>query len=244
MNVKTKTTSATTSKNTDNTKMQKITRKKVRLFFYGGARKDTHNNTFLDAATNVRNDYKKDNRKDIEIKPLYEHKSAEDIIERIEMEADNSIESIDFFSHGTPAALRFQRSTFGFGQDLFMNAEVQEKEDTFDGNAANLSEINYSKFTNTAIIEVHGCRVGSVEPELNNINWAMIFLKYLYDAGKTQSVVIGHITKANPDQHKTLKGSDYRHGNRRIYHNGKELDIYRNEGRIPSEYINKKLLGK
>ncbi|EBK3282588.1 hypothetical protein CKH23_17530 [Salmonella enterica] len=43
------------------------------------------------------NDYKKDNRKDIEIKPLYEHKSAEDIIERIEMEADNSIESIDFF---------------------------------------------------------------------------------------------------------------------------------------------------
>lgn len=97
MNVKTKTTSATTSKNTDNTKMQKITRKKVRLFFYGGARKDTHNNTFLDAATNVRNDYKKDNRKDIEIKPLYEHKSAEDIIERIEMEADNSIESIDFF---------------------------------------------------------------------------------------------------------------------------------------------------
>ncbi|ECC1562826.1 hypothetical protein FNI18_22980 [Salmonella enterica subsp. salamae] len=97
MNVKTKTTSATTSKNTDNTKMQKITRKKVRLFFYEGARKGTHNNTFLDAATNVRSDYKKDNRKDIEIKPLYEHKSAEDIIERIEMKANNSIESIDFF---------------------------------------------------------------------------------------------------------------------------------------------------
>ena len=58
-----------------------------------------------------------------------------------------------------------------------MNAEEQEKEDTFDGNAANLSEINYSKLTNTAIIEVHGCRVGSVEPEFNNINWAMIFFK-------------------------------------------------------------------
>ena len=97
MNATTKKTSATTSKNTDNTKMQKITRKKVRLFFYGRARKNTHNNTFLNAATNVRNDYKKDNRKDIEIKPLYEHKSAEDIIERIVMETDNSIESIDFF---------------------------------------------------------------------------------------------------------------------------------------------------
>ncbi|ECI6680386.1 hypothetical protein EHE65_03955 [Salmonella enterica subsp. enterica] len=244
MNAKTKTTSATTSKNPDNTKTQKITRKKVRLFFYGGARKGSHNNTFLDAATNVRNDYEKDKSKDIEIKPLYEHKSAEDIIERIEMEADNSIESIDFFSHGTPAALRFQRSTFGFGQDLFMNTEEQKKEDKWDGNAGNLSEINYSKFTNTAIIEVHGCRVGSVEKEFNNINWAMIFSKYLYDAGKKKSVVIGHITKANPDQHKTLTGSDYRHGNRRIYHNGEELDVYRKEGRISSEYINKKLSGK
>ncbi|EBB7908385.1 hypothetical protein CKH23_17525 [Salmonella enterica] len=65
-----------------------------------------------------------------------------------------------------------------------MNTEEQEKEDKWDGNAGNLSEINYSKFTNTAIIEVHGCRVGSVEKEFNNINWAMIFSKYLYDAGK------------------------------------------------------------
>lgn len=243
MNNKTKTTSSITSKQPDNTKTQKITRKKVRLFFYGGARLSSHNNTFLNAATNVRNDYKKDNRKDIEIKPLYEHKSAEDIVERIGMEADNSIESIDFFSHGSPTALRFQRSTFGFGQDLFMNAKEQKKEDKWDGNAANLSEINYSKFTNTAIIEVHGCRIGSIEPELDNINWAMIFSKHLYDAGKTKSVVIGHIQKANPDEHKTLKGSDYRHGKRRIYHNGNELVVYRYEGRIPSKFINK-LLGK
>ncbi len=50
---------------------------------------------------------------------------------------------------------------------------------------------------------------------------------------------MGHVDYANPNNHKTLKGSDYRHGGRRVFHNGKELFFTRKEGRITASEINK-----
>ena len=66
----------------------------------------------------------------------------------------------------------------------------------------------------------------------------MTLSKYLYDAGKVKSFVIRHVTNANPNQHKTLQGNDYRHGGRRIYHNGLEFLFTREEGRITSKKLN------
>ncbi len=243
MNTKIKTTSATTTKNTDNIKTQKITRKKVRLLFSGGAKKDEDNITFLNAAQNVIKDYENDKRNDIEIKPLYEIEDAEFIINKIELQEDNSIESIDFFSHGSELALYVKRVfILGLNQSLYVNEVIEQEHKNILGEySGNLSELNYSKFTNTTIVEIHGCNTGSIEEKNKNINFSMIFSKHLYDAGKTKSVVIGHVTKANPNQHKTLKGSDYRHGGRRVYHNGKELFFTRIEGRITSVMINCKL---
>lgn len=40
----------------------------------------------------------------------------------------------------------------------------------------------------------------------------MTLSKYLYDADKVKSFVIGHVTNANPNQYKILQGNDYRHG--------------------------------
>lgn len=241
MNIKI--TSAKTSKKANNIKTQKISRKKVRLFFYGGAKKDEDNTTFLNAAKNVKSDYENDKRKDIEIKPIYEIENAEYIINTIKSQEDNSIESIDFFSHGSELALYVKRVfILGLNQSLYINEEVElEHRNILGEYSGNLNEINYNKFTNTAIVEIHGCNTGSVEKKNKNINFAMIFSKHLYNAGKTRAVVIGHVTQANPNQHNTLKGSDYRHGGRRVYHNGKELFFTRTEGRITSTMINKNL---
>jgi hypothetical protein len=147
------------------------------------------------------------------------------------------------FSHGSELALYVKRVfILGLNQSLYVNEEIEQEHKNILGEySGNLSEINYSKFTNTAIIEIHGCNTGSVEEKNKNINFSMIFSKHLHDAGKTKSVVIGHVTKANPNQHKTLTGSDYRHGGRRVYHNGKELFFTRIEGRITSAMINQKL---
>ena len=49
-------------------------------------------------------------------------------------------------------------------------------------------------------------------------------MEILYEAGKEESVVIGHSEKANPNingSKTTIKQQDYRHGKRQIFNNGK-----------------------
>jgi hypothetical protein len=70
-----------------------------------------------------------------------------------------------------------------------------------------------------------------------------VFFKILdYDHAKGFARERGHGTKANPNS-ETL-GNDYRHGLRRVYHNGTELFTTKREGRIPSRIINRFLKQK
>lgn len=59
-----------------------------------------------------------------------------------------------------------------------------------------------------------------------------------------KAVVIGHFTKANPKingEKTTIAEQDYRHGTRRIYHNGKLIGTYIQKGRISAKTINEML---
>jgi len=68
--------------------------------------------------------------------------------------------------------------------------------------------------------------------------------RLLYASGKQRAVVLGHVTYANPNNHTTLVGDDYRHGVRRFYHGGSTLFLTKNEGRIEVTLINKYLRTK
>lgn len=144
--------------------------------------------------------------------------------------------------------LHFKRSRFvRANQSLYMNDEYEQKNKTRFQYSADLSEIDYKKFTNSAIIEVHGCNVASENEDAYKIstNFARTFSILLYQAGKKRSVAIGRVTGADPNRYgKNSKICDYRHGRRRVYHNGKALlfpsaegnqrTITQEEGRLTS----------
>jgi len=241
----------------EKTKSIKVTYK--RLLLYGGARKSEHNNTFKAAAEVVKKDYGNDG----EIILIKIEGGGQFVVNKINSYSDNSIQSIDFFTHGNDRSLLFKFDDSKNYQELYINdTEEQEQGITFwdrlgsligigldpdeNKNGADISEINYNVFTNSAKIEFHGCNTASepkqeekieLEKKKIPINFASEFSKRLYNAGKERAVVIGHITKANPNGIK----NDYRHGTRRVYHNGKELFLYRKEGRILGSEIKEHL---
>jgi len=219
-----------------------------RLMFYGGAKSSSHNNTFSNAANSVNKDYS------TKAEVIKVNKGGQSIVDKINSETENTIQSIDFFTHGNEKQLLFKPDSDGNYQELYLDDDDEQKEGELEfwdyilgadsdenENGADIGEIDCKVFTKTAKIEIHGCNTGSITDENKGINFASTFSKNLYNAGKTKSVVVGHVTYANPNAHTTLSGSDYRHGGRRIYHNGKELFFTRKEGRITGADINKYL---
>lgn len=206
-----------------------------RLIFHGGAKQSSHNNTFLNAANIVNNDYGADKAESGDIIAI---KTAATIVDKINDEEPNSIQSIDIFSHGGRDELYFAHSEWVGDNDLYKNQEQESKDANYWTNdSKTLDDIDYNVFTDTAKIEIHGCTVGSYDVGMDS-PFAEVMSKKLEEAGKTKAVVIGHGTKANPNQHTTLTGDDYRHGLRRVFHNGGELFTTRQEGRISVEEIN------
>ena len=78
----------------------------------------------------------------------------------------------------------------------------------------------------------------------------------MYEAGKTESMVIGHSTEANPNLPSTKRkkgetdkerkkwaniSQDYHHGERKVYNNGKVILTTTKEGRITGEEIREAL---
>ena len=99
-----------------------------------------------------------------------------------------------------------------------------------------LSDIDYSKFTNSCKIEIHGCLTAGTIPGFPFLdNFCEDLSEYLYKAGKENSVVIGHSTKANPningDKTKNEE-QDYRHGKRKVFNNGNVILEVVKKGRI------------
>jgi RHS repeat-associated protein len=220
----------------------------VRLMFYGGARKAGDNSAFYYAAQNVNKDYGGTAN-------AYFAESAQFIIDKINSQASGSIQSLDVFTHGSPSAWYMVKNS-KTGQPGSTGTTIPEDDvesnnlyasktakafESWGGGSAQgvINSIDFSKFTNNAVVEVHGCRAAYgtcyfVDNMATNISQA------LYDAGKTRAVVIGHLERANPNingDKTTNKEQDYRHGPRAVYHNGEVLFTTSAKGRIKQKVI-------
>lgn len=226
----------------------------VRLLFYGGAKNSSDNSAFYYASLNVQKDYNNDgNIKHIKIE------TAKQVVDIISNQKGSSIQSIDFFSHGDMLGLYFIKGSstnktisqddvktnklnsslyLGSATRFVMGSDVGEDSKT-------ISEIDFSKFSKSCKIEIHGCLTAHDMYVKDNICEELSEL--LYNAGKTASIVIGHTEKANPN----IKGSstknseqDYRHGERQIFNNGKVISTTKRSGRITANEISKALKNK
>lgn len=219
----------------------------VRLLFYGGAKLSSHNSAFYFASLNVQKDYKNDgNIKHIKIE------TAKQIVDTINNQKESSIQSIDFFSHGDMLGLYFIK-----GSDINKNITQEDVEKNklnsslYLGSATRfvmgsnvgedsrtISDIDFSRFSKTCKIEIHGCLTARDMYVKDNICEELSEL--LYDGDRTDSIVIGHTEKANPN----IKGSstknseqDYRHGERLVFNNGKVILTTKKTGRITANEI-------
>ena len=228
-----------------------VTVKYKRLIFWGGARKKGDNSAFYFASRNVINDYSESKDTIIDNKA----ESAKYIIKTINEQEDNTIQSIDFFTHGSQYALYMVRDkktkiNSSFKEDikdndkeannLYASKTAKAFQSWFAGNDEDvINNIDFSKFTNSAKIEIHGCKSGADTYMIDNI--AINLSQYLFEKGKDKAVVIAHLTKANPNingDKTTNAEQDYRHGVRIVFHNGKELFRTSKKGRITASEIN------
>ena len=196
-----------------------------RLFFYGGSRED--DDLFLRALNNVKDDYD-----DSLYQKVLQIENAQTITRTIRASLKNTIQSLDVFSHGGPKNLYFKTGP-AFGSNYLYRYESDMG--YWNSESDSLQNIKYEAFTDGAKVEFHGCNTGMIE-EVDT--FARVFSVGLKLFGKKNTVVISHGDYANPDQHKTLKGDDYRHGLRRIYNGGETLFLTREEGRISADTIN------
>ncbi|ODV43327.1 hypothetical protein AWV79_18145 [Cupriavidus sp. UYMMa02A] len=167
--------------------------RKVRLLLWGGAYAQTDNSAFQMAAINVAKDYKRDDKNKYEIinKRL---RSLQSLVLEINNQKPNSIRSLDIFTHGGPdnffmVTVRDDKDG-GFLNDIRLYRYVFHN-DSFS--RAHLRKLKFDNFSEDAKVEIHGCQTAA-----NSDNIVADFSKYLIDAGKTKSVVIGHTTKADP----------------------------------------------
>jgi hypothetical protein len=199
--------------------------KAFRLFFYGGSRSD--DDLFLRALNNVKDDY--DDSLDQKVLKI---ENAQTITRTIRASLKNTIQSLDVFSHGGPLNLYFKTGP-AFGSNYLYRYESDMG--NWNSKSDSLQNIKYEAFTDGAKVEFHGCNTGS---NAEQFNFARVFSFGLQLFGKKNAVVIGHADAANPNAHSTLKGDDYRHGLKRVFHAGETLFLTKQEGRISADTIN------
>jgi hypothetical protein len=217
-------------------------KRKLRLILWGGAAGPGDNSAFEFAARNVVKDYKandKGNFTIVEQRILV----AKDIISHINRQDDGTIRSIDIFTHGGPQALYLTTAspeTNKLLRYVLHNSSLYRSRARmifyaagFTAGSALIKEINFTKFTENAKIELHGCKTADVETDTDNI--VSDLSKRLYEAGKTASIAIGHADKANPNINgggEKYEEQDYRHGQRLIFLNGKIVKVTKQKGHI------------
>lgn len=221
----------------------------LRLLLHGGARSSSDNSAFYFASLNVIKDYGNSGkiiRKSID--------TARQIIDIINEQENDSIQSLDIFAHGGPGGIFLIKGASvntDIAKDdveennLNSSLYVGEIVKSFYGSDKNddsrtVKKINFSKFTVNSKIELHGCQTCYDMLILDNICEELSEL--LYQAGKTESVVIGHKDKANPningDGPMTNSQQDYRHGTRCLFNNGNAILTTTKKGRITASEIN------
>lgn len=227
----------------------------IRLVLYGGARILGDNGSFYNASKNVIADYKND----LPVKSYFISKGMLQLVEHINSQPTNTIQSLDIFCHGSELGLysvidasMSKSMTYEYGQENNLASNIYRNSYTklsqyelFGGanwsNCPILSDINFNVFTNESKIEIHGCNT-AIDGDEDSFS-ALISL-HLFRSGKTKSVVIGHTDYTVPNRGgtKEISEQDYRHGQRAIFHNGKLRFKTRAEGRIATSLI-KKIVG-
>lgn len=216
-------------------------KRKVRLLLWGGAATPGDNSAFEWATRNVIKDYKAADKTSV----IEQHRIlvAQDIVSHINRQEDDSIKSVDIFTHGgmqalylttadpnTSKALRYVLHNSSFYRSrarMILNAAGWTK------GSALISEIKFSKFVANAKVELHGCKTAGTDSDDDNIT--ADFSAHLANAGKAASIVIGHADKANPNINgggEKNDEQDYRHGQRIIFNNGKIVKVTKQKGHL------------
>lgn len=205
--------------------------RKVCLLLWGGAYKQSDNSAFQMAAINVEKDYRRGDKNKYEIinKKLL---SLRQLVATINDQKESSIRSLDLFSHGGPD--NFYMVTVrddvdgGILNDIRLYRYIFH-DDSFS--RGDLSKLKFSNFSEDAKVEIHGCKTAAGSEG----NMVADFSRHLYTAGKTRSVVIGHMTNADPlirGVATTISEQDYRHQVRAIYRNGELIAKTRKIGAL------------
>ena len=147
-------------------------KRKVRLLLWGGAAIPGDNSAFEWAARTVIKDYKVANKGNFAI--VKQHiLVAKDIESYINCQEDNSIRSLDIFTHGGPQALYLTTASPDTNKVLryvLHNSSLYRTRTRMVFNAAGwtegsalVSEINFAKFSENTKIELHGCKTADTE---------------------------------------------------------------------------------
>jgi len=224
----------------------------VRLIFIAKCFTSAENSAFRFAAANLVADYERDSfaRGRVVVKRIY-FDNARQIVDSINRQR-LVIKSVDFLSHSrddrigaemTRGAVQYRTSLFGSRE---REEEARVLEDASGGDLhnsprmASIEDINFSHFSYDAVIEIHGCHAGAGIDSLP-ANICKRMSRALYMSGKQLAVVIGHGTRANPNEargagthsgvaaapgpgfRESVVAQDYRHGLRLVYFNGRTI---------------------
>lgn len=232
----------------------------VRLIFIANCFAPAENSAFTFAAANLVADYERDPAFSRQVIKRIYFDNARQIVDSINHQR-LVIKSVDFLSHSRDDRIgaEMTRGAVQYRTSLFVSRERMEEArvlvDAEGGDLRNSSrmasveDIHFSHFSYDAVIEIHGCHGGAVIDSLP-ANICRRMSRALYMAGKQLAVVIGHGTRANPNEargagtHSGIAASpgagfkesvlaqDYRHGLRLVYFNGRTILATRIPGAI------------
>lgn len=178
----------------------------IRLILWGGAATPGDNSAFEFAARNVAADYRTIAKGGVAL-VQQRIKVAKDIVTQVKIQAENSICSLDVFTHGGPQALYLttaDASSSPITRYVFHNSSLYRSRTRMVLNAAGwtdgsalVGDLDFSKFSANAKIELHGCATAEADSDTDNI--AADLSSRLWLAGKLAACVIGHADKANPN---------------------------------------------
>lgn len=243
----------------------------IRVIYYGGAREKNKdgssrrigindNSAFKFAALNIKESYQKFNDTVI----LKKITTAREIVTFLNSQSNSSIASLDILSHGSPLSLNFSLNSYeacGFYSSWIGKKAIEsyysddEGDFTFTHQAQSVSDIPWSRFKDSARVQLHGCLTASdwfrspngkklFPTVVDNIVQQMS--DELDSAGKKNAIVIGHTTRGNPlinGSATTLLQQDYRHGERKIYNNGDLVLTTKERGYLSNELLQQKIKG-
>jgi hypothetical protein len=228
----------------------------VRLIFIANCFTAAENSAFRFAAANLSADYERDTASRQVIKRIY-FDNARQMVDSINAQR-LVIRSVDFLSHArddrigatiTKGNIQYRTSLFESRErmhEVQWHNEASSLHNSYK--MASIEEIDFTRFSYDAVIEIHGCHAGTDADSVLPANISRRLSQALYMSGKQLAVVIGHSTRANPNVQpagrghtgaavatlrESVLGQDYRHGLRMIYFNGKTVLATRIPGGIP-----------